>query len=163
MPTTKMKKSFFILAALFLLMLSSCNTGVIIDRSKKIENATWKSDDIQKFSVSITDTTQLYNFFINIRNSADYKYSNIFLFLKTFYPNKMYSVDTIECYLADPTGKWLGKQRGNVIDNRILFRQGIRFRLMGDYSFEFEQAMREPELKGIEDFGIRIDKFEPEK
>jgi len=159
---TKMKK-IPIIVAFFLLIFSSCGSGILIDRNKKIENSVWKSDDIVKFSVNVPDTVQLYNFYIDIRNSSDYKYSNIFLFLKTLYPNGMYSVDTIECMLADNTGKWLGKEHGKIIDNRVLFRQGIRFKLSGNYSFEFEQAMREPELEGIEDFGIRIDKFETEK
>ncbi|HNW88893.1 MAG TPA: gliding motility lipoprotein GldH [Bacteroidales bacterium] len=156
-------KKIPIIVAFFLLIFSSCGSGILIDRNKKIENSVWKSDDIVKFSVNVPDTVQLYNFYIDIRNSSDYKYSNIFLFLKTLYPNGMYSVDTIECMLADNTGKWLGKEHGKIIDNRVLFRQGIRFKLSGNYSFEFEQAMREPELEGIEDFGIRIDKFETEK
>lgn len=161
---TKMKRIHFIAPFfLFLVIISSCGSGVLVDRNKKIENSIWKSGDIVKFSVSVPDTVQLYNFYIDIRNSADYQYSNIFLFLKTLYPNGMYSIDTIECILADNTGKWLGKERGKIIDNRVLFRQGIRFKLSGNYSFEFEQAMREPELAGIEDFGIRIDKFETEK
>jgi len=157
------KKHLIVLLLVFMVILCSCGSGVVIDRNKKIENAVWKSSDILKFSITIADTTQLYNFYINIRNSTDYRYSNIFLFLKTFYPNRMYSVDTIECVLADESGKWMGKERGKIVDNRILFRKGIRFKLTGNYSFEFEQAMREPELKGIEDFGIRIDEFETEK
>lgn len=158
------KNHFFTLAFFFLLLLVvSCNFGVLVDRNKKIPDATWKSSDIIKFSVNIPDTIQVYNFFINIRNSSDYKYSNIFLFLKTFYPNRMFSVDTVECTLADDSGKWLGRQRGKLIDNRILFRQGVRFRQTGTYCFEFEQAMREPELSGIEDVGIRIEKFEAAK
>jgi gliding motility-associated lipoprotein GldH len=162
--TTKMnKKHLIVLLLVFMVLFCSCGSGVVIDRNKKIENAVWKSNDIIKFSIAIADTTQLYNFYINIRNSTDYGYSNIFLFLKTFYPNRMYSVDTIECVLADESGKWMGKERGKMVDNRILFRKGIRFKLTGNYSFEFEQAMREPELKGIEDFGIRIDEFETEK
>ncbi len=161
---TKMKiKHLTVLFFLFLLIFNSCGPGVLVDRNKKIENAVWKSADIIKFSVSIPDTLQLYNIYINIRNSTDYKYSNIFLFLKTFYPNRMYSIDTIECLLADDSGKWLGKERGKMVDNRILFRRGIRFKLSGNYSFEFEQAMRDTDLNGIEDFGIRIEKSEAEK
>ncbi|HOY31947.1 MAG TPA: gliding motility lipoprotein GldH [Bacteroidales bacterium] len=156
-------KHLTVLFFLFLLIFNSCGPGVLVDRNKKIENAVWKSADIIKFSVSIPDTLQLYNIYINIRNSTDYKYSNIFLFLKTFYPNRMYSIDTIECLLADDSGKWLGKERGKMVDNRILFRRGIRFKLSGNYSFEFEQAMRDTDLNGIEDFGIRIEKSEAEK
>jgi len=163
MPTIKLKKLKLLFGIVIIALFNSCSSGVIIDKSKKVENALWNSTDVIKFTVPIADTTQRYNFYINIRNSSDYQYSNIFLFLKTFYPNGMLSVDTIECILADDKGKWMGKERGKLIDNRILFRKGIRFRLAGNYSFEFEQAMREKELKGIEDFGIRIDKFESEK
>lgn len=163
MQTIKLKKLSLLFGIVIIALFNSCSSGVIIDKSKKVENALWNSADVIKFTVPIADTTQRYNFYINIRNSSDYQYSNIFLFLKTFYPNGMLSVDTIECILADDKGKWMGKERGKLIDNRILFRKGIRFRLAGNYSFEFEQAMREKELKGIEDFGIRIDKFESEK
>lgn len=163
MQTIKLKKLSLLFGIVIIALFNSCSSGVIIDKSKKVENALWNSADVIKFTVPIADTTQRYNFYINIRNSSDYQYSNIFLFLKTFYPNGMLSVDTIECILADDKGNWMGKERGKLIDNRILFRKGIRFRLAGNYSFEFEQAMRETELKGIEDFGIRIDKFESEK
>lgn len=162
MPMTDMKK-IYLLIFIFLMILTSCGSGVIIDRNKKIENAVWESTDVVRFTAPVSDTTHLFNFYINIRNSTDYQYSNIFLFMKTFYPNGMFSIDTIECILADDSGKWLGKERGGIIDNRILFRKGIRFKLAGNYSFEFEQAMRDSELKGVEDFGIRIDKFETEK
>jgi len=136
---------------------------VVFDKNKQLENAVWKSSDIVKFTVPLNDSVQPYNFYINIRNSTDYKYSNLYLFIKTFYPSGKISVDTVECYLADNEGKWLGKRSGKVVDNRILFRRAVQFRHTGTYSFEFEQAMRVDELSGIKDFGIRIEKFEREK
>ena len=161
---TRMRnKISFLLVFVILCSLYACNSNVLFDKNKQIENAIWKSSDVVKFTVPITDTTQGYNFFINIRNSSEYQYSNIFLFIKTFYPNGKISIDTVECYLADKEGKWLGKRSGKLVDNRILFRRAVQFRQKGTYSFEFEQAMRVEELKGIEDFGIRIEKFETKK
>lgn len=151
---------FFIL---LLTLLAACNQGAIFDTSKEIEGGVWKSSDIVKFSVPITDTLQPCNFYINVRNSTQYPFSNLFLFIKTFYPNGKISVDTVECYLADTEGKWLGNRSGSRVDNRIMFRKAFRFRMLGTYSFEFEQAMRTEELSGIENFGIRIEKFETEK
>ncbi len=155
-------KNKVILCILFIILctLYACNSNVIFEKNKQIENAVWKSADVIKFTVPLTDSVQACNFIINIRNSSEYQYSNIFLFIKTFYPNGKISIDTVECYLADKEGKWLGKRSGKIIDNRILFRRAVQFRQKGTYSFEFEQAMRVDELKGIEDFGIRIEKFE---
>jgi gliding motility-associated lipoprotein GldH len=146
-----------------LAFLSACSSDAIFDNSKEISEGNWKSSDIVKFSVPITDTLQPCNFYINVRNSTDYPYSNLYLFIKTFYPNGKISVDTVECYLADAEGKWLGNRSGGRVDNRIMFRKAFRFRMLGTYSFEFEQAMRTDELRGIENFGIRIEKFETEK
>ena len=161
---TDMKnKANILIFLVFLCTLYACNSNVIFDKNKQIENAVWKSSDVIKFTVPLTDSVQACNFFINIRNSAEYQYSNIFLFIKTFYPNGKISIDTVECYLADKEGKWLGKRSGKVIDNRILFRRAVQFRQKGTYSFEFEQAMRVDELRGVEDFGIRIEKFETKK
>ena len=62
----------------------------------------------------------------------------------------------MECILAEPSGKWLGKGISNVRDCQVLLRRGLRFPQKGNYVFEFEQAMREKELAGIMDIGLRI-------
>jgi gliding motility-associated lipoprotein GldH len=46
----------------------------------------------------------------------------------------------------------------NIKFNRFLFQKGIRFPQQGQYIFEFEQAMRNPDLKGISDIGMRLEK-----
>ena len=98
-----------------------------------------------------------------MRNTTDYPYSNLYVFLKTFYPKGQISVDTLECFLAEADGKWLGKRRGSMVDHRILLQRTFRFVQSGTYSFEFEQAMRVNPLPGIRNFGIRIEKVKPEK
>lgn len=163
MPMNKIKITRFFFGYLIIMFfLNACNTGVVIDKFKKIENGTWRSSDIVRFSVPVEDTLQMYDFYINIRNTNDYAFSNLYVFMKTFYPDGKISADTLEFFLADPQGKWLGSGSGKLIDNRILFSKNIRFPMAGIYSFEFEQAMREEELKGIENFGIRIEKSQKE-
>ena len=138
--------------------LYSCDSSMVFEKNKEIGKEGWAKGDIAKFNAEIPDATLPYNFYINIRNSNDYSYSNIFLFVKTLYPDGKISVDTVECYLADLDGKWLGKASGRYVDNRILFKKNVKFPASGMYSFEFEQAMRTEKLEGIEDFGIRIEK-----
>lgn len=155
---------FRIIFGLLLLisLLPACTEGVIFDSSKELPEGVWKSTDIVKFAVPISDTLQPVNFYFNVRNKNDYAFSNLFLFMKTFYPNGKISIDTIECFLAGNDGRWLGRSRNGRVDNRILFRKAIKFPMKGNYSFEFEQAMRTEELSGIQNFGIRIEKFEKE-
>lgn len=150
-----------ILAALpLLLALPSCDRNMVFEEYRTVEGTTWNSQDIMKFNVSITDVKPVYNFYINVRVGSDYRFANLFLFMKTLYPAGKVSVDTVECFLADVDGRWLGERSGSSIDNRILMRKNLKFNEPGLYSFEFEQAMRDTALQNIEDFGIRIEKAE---
>lgn len=155
-------KSLIVIGAT-LLLLTACSGDVIFDKSKEIGGDAWNSSDVVKFTVPVTDTLAWYNFYITVRNTTDYPYSNLYVFLKTFYPKGQISVDTLECFLAEADGNWLGKRRGSMVDHRILLQRTFRFVQSGTYSFEFEQAMRVNPLPGIRNFGIRIEKVKPEK
>lgn len=146
-----MQSGFFIL-----LIMASCSSGVIFDNTKSIKDDVWKSDQIIRFDVLIQDTVNVYKFYLNLRHTTGYRYANIFLFINSTFPDGKQARDTVECILADPSGKWLGKGIRNIRDNQVLLRRGLRFPQKGNYIFEFEQAMREPELKGIMDLGLRI-------
>jgi gliding motility-associated lipoprotein GldH len=139
---------------------SSCDRNMVFDNNKTLADAGWNSSDIVKFNVPIADTAVPYNFYLNIRVTTEYKFANLFLYMKTLYPNGQISIDTIECFLADIDGRWLGSRSGKIIDNRILFRKNMKYPLFGTYSFEFEQAMRDSVLTNVENFGIRIEKAE---
>ncbi len=143
--------------AFFLLFLvSSCNNQAYFDKTKDIGNS-WKAQEKVSFVVEITDSIKAFDFYINIRNTVDYRYSNVFVFLKTNFPDGRYSIDTINIWLADPQGNWLGKGFGKYRDNSVLFKHDGRFPMKGKYRFEFEQAMREESLVGLSALGIRIE------
>ena len=110
------------------------------------------------FRIKISDTHARYNMFINVRNKEDYSFSNLYLFMQMTFPDGRITRDTIECYLADYDGKWLGTGLTGTKFNRILFQKAAVFPMKGDYLFTFEQAMRTKELKGITDIGIRLEK-----
>jgi len=136
----------------------ACGNVVLVDRTVEFEEKSWdvKSEFNTKFEV--TDTVSNYNFFVTMRNTDEYPYQNIFVFLKTEFPNGKSKLDTINCPLADARGKWLGKGFGGVYDNRVLYMAQKRFPLTGSYSINIEHAMRDEELSGILDVGVRIEK-----
>lgn len=153
-----MKGRIVIIAFVMLSLLTACGSGVIFDEKYTYKEALWNSDDIAKFDVPVEDSTELFNFYILIRNTTEYPWANLQLFLKTLFPDNTMAVDTIECFLAAPDGKWLGKGKGFIRDNKILLHRNVRFFQKGLYSFEFKQAMRQDPLPGIESIGLRIEK-----
>jgi len=151
--------SFFFLV--FLLILFSCDSKRFYEENKTLPEGVWKRNGKVAFEVPVTDTAAAYDLFLNVRNSGDYPYSNLYFFIHTRFPDGRIAHDTVECQLAGYDGKWLGSGIGSVKFNRFLFQKGVFFRIPGKYIFELEQAMRETELKGIRDVGIRIEKQKP--
>jgi gliding motility-associated lipoprotein GldH len=143
----------------FLLFLSSCDSKRVYEKNKEITDAQWNYLKKIKFDdVVINDVASTYNVYINLRNSVDYRYRNIYFFLDIKFPDNNITRDTVECIIADEKGKWLGKGMGKIKDCRILFLRNVKFPSAGTYIFSFEQGMREDVLEGITDVGIRIEK-----
>jgi gliding motility-associated lipoprotein GldH len=156
-----MKKSGFftnrlIILPLLVVLMTSCGSGVVYDNTKSFDGDVWKSDQIIRFDVNLKDTVSIHSFYLSLRHKTTYRFANLFLFIHTTYPNGKEARDTVECILAEPSGKWLGKGITNIRDYQVLLRRGLRFPQTGTYVFELEQAMREPELEGVMDIGLRI-------
>jgi len=137
--------------------MASCTTDSYNKRIV-IPEAEWLQENRIAFDVDINDTISSYVFGIGLRHLENYRYSNLFVFLHTRMPNGNITHDTIECTLATPEGRWLGKSSGSMRDMVIPLNDNLRFPLTGSYHFEIEQAMREPVLKGISDIGFFIEK-----
>ncbi|MHC1703713.1 MAG: gliding motility lipoprotein GldH [Tenuifilaceae bacterium] len=149
-------KIIIIIISLFL--AASCDRNGVFEKNIDTENNIWNIADIAKFEVTIADTISYQNIFINIRNTTDYPNSNLYLFIKTVAPSGASQLDTLEYFVSDEYGKWLGKGFGQLRDNRFPYKQNIRFSSKGNYQFEVQQAMRTDQLKGIASIGLRIEK-----
>lgn len=148
----------FLLFVGILFSIASCDPSRVFEENKKLDNNNWDKDNALTFLVSINDTIQNFNVYINVRNAGFFNFSNLYLFIKTYFPNGQIVRDTLECMLASPDGQWLGDGMGDIWDNRILFKDNVRFPITGEYRFELIQAMRINPLPGIMDAGIRIEK-----
>lgn len=160
--TRHKKRIFSFYTAVFLLatLLSSCDKNRIFEDNTTIPESGWDSSNVATFSVDIKDPSTPANFYINVRNADGYPYSNLYLFVKTKFPNGKHSTDTLECVLADENGKWLGKGIGDIYDNRIPFKRNVHFPEPGTYTFEIRHGMRIQSVPLIMDVGLRIEKAE---
>jgi gliding motility-associated lipoprotein GldH len=143
---------FLVLALAFL----SCENNTVIDKYERIPNAKWKNDEPVTIIADLAEPKAIYDIFFQVRNTTDYSFSNLFLFITTTMPDASKTRDTVECYLADPEGNWVGKGFGKIKESRWLMRKGMMIRKPGLYKFEIEQAMRVEELEGITDVGLKI-------
>ena len=138
--------------------LAACDGSVYYDESRSVNEHGWLPQDTLTFDVDVDDTVHLFNFLVEVRNSVEYPYSNTFLFINTTFPDGSVAYDTMECPLADPEGRWLGKRTGRYVDARYRLRGGsARFPMTGHYRFAVTNGMRDSAISGIKDIGLRVE------
>ncbi len=167
---TRLRKSILGIVFLgFCALANSCmDKNYVFDQNVEIPNAKWVASDKAILKLNVSDTVSQHNFYINVRNTEAYPYRNLYVFVKTIFPNQKVKKDTVGIILADNTGKWLGSGSGFLsssqhLSNTILYQYNKRFPIPGEYRFEIEQAMRTDTLVGIQNIGLKIDKIEPNK
>ena len=138
------------------LMLTGCADEALLNQSQEMKKGEWVFDQPVKLGLDLSDTLNNYAYFIQLRHGGEYKYRNLIVYFKTFYPNNTYKVDTIDCPLAEPNGRWLGSGLGDILDNQILFKINQKFPLGGVYNFEIQHAMRSDTVHEIYDMGLLI-------
>jgi len=156
----KNKQFLLLIFLLSILSLVSCDKNRVFETNIEMPSYIWNKDSVLIFHVDIIDTISSNNMYLNVRNTSQYAYQNLFVFLQTTSPAGLSLKDTLECYLADDRGKWLGDGWGDIYDNRFLYKRNVRFPVSGIYTFKLVQGMRANELKYITDVGIRIEKVE---
>lgn len=143
-----------------ILALSSCkDPKAVLDQNTEIVNRNWSYVNKIKYDVTIDDTTIAYNICLNLRVTADYKYSNLFTLIgegKSGTAKLHYT--RYEFKLANPDGEWLGQGSGNLYSYQIPFKTNYHFPTKGTYHFEIEQNMRNNPLHEVSDVGLRIEK-----
>jgi gliding motility-associated lipoprotein GldH len=120
---------------------------------------TWKLADISTFKVPITDTINSNNVIFTIRSGSSFPFRNIYLFVTTTSPDGRNVNDTLQYNLADEKGNWYGKGFGDIHELNLPYKSNVYFPLKGIYEFKIQHGMRIEYLKGVYDFGLRIEKI----
>ena len=146
----------FIIASL----LVSCSGNDIYFQYHEVAAEGWNMDSTFIYDVNVADSSASYNVYINVRNRGEYPHQNLWLFVKKISQDSVVVTDTINFYLADQRGKWLGSGIGSVFEMPVLYQQGVRYPTAGKYRYELSQGMRDSILIGINDVGLRIEKVD---
>ena len=152
----KMHKLKYLTLILTAIIASACTENVVFQASKSMPKGIWVKDNIVNFNFEWADTTGSYDVVIDIRNQNNYPFQNFWLFANLYNPDGEVYRDTLNCVLADNSGRWIGEGMGSVHHLPVSFIQDARFQKSGKYRLELIQGMRTDSLKGISDIGIRI-------
>lgn len=161
-----MRNNLWYLFIILILGFSSCDSSQVFDEYKTVPDS-WHKDNTITFSISPPDTLKPYNLFINVRNTSNFKYSNLYLIVEMNFPNGKVTKDTLEYLMAKPNGEFLGTGFSDVKENKLWYKEAVVFYENGEYKVNIQHAMREngsikgiENLEGITDVGFRIEKVQ---
>lgn len=158
-----MMRNLFV-AVVMGVICSACDSNTVWSDTQSIAG-TWDKQEAVIFTVPSLDSLKNYNVFINLRNTNDYPFNNLFLIAAIEFPHGKTITDTLEYKMAYPNGEWMGEGIGSVKENKLLLRENIQFSEFGNYNIILTQAVRNngetegvSQLPGITDVGISIEK-----
>ena len=133
------------------LALSSCRNDIVYSRFSSVPSEKWHMDSVMCFDYTIADAQPGYRMLVYVRHTERYPYQNMWLFV-----GDSLHRDTIEFYLADDRGQWLGDKHHGFIEMPVLIEEHLQFPDTGRYSLSIGHAMRDTLLRGITDVGLEI-------
>ena len=148
-----------------LLMAVGCQqTDRLLDQNEVFDNQIWEQDRLVTFEVEIADTVNSFDFNLNLRNSMNYPFRNLyFLYSIKDQNGNLVLSNQEQLMLFSKSGKPLGASSGILgIDfgdeyyssNKFLTHQ---FKKAGKYTVSVSQNMRgQQELNGVMLVGVKI-------
>lgn len=148
-----MKRNILIL--IVSLLLVGCQGDIVYTVFKSLPNVGWEADSSLCYQPVITDSVADYQMLITIRHTDVYPYQNLWLFVDIEQDSLLLTRDTIECYMANERGEWLGGGL-TVHELPLLYSENYQFSNSGEYQISITQGMREDTLVGIKEVGVKI-------
>jgi gliding motility-associated lipoprotein GldH len=122
----------------------------------------WDVQQRPTFTFSIADTAARYDVYFNVRNASGYGFYNLYIKHTLTGPTGHLVGPALlhQLVLMNPkTGEPLGSGAGDIFDHEFLALRKVHFPRPGAYKLTLEQYMRQNQLPGIMDVGIRVQKL----
>lgn len=153
----KSRTSILIVLAITLM---GCGPERVYEAYQDLPDSGWNVDNKLRFEMQVEDTINPHQIQLHFRHDEAYAYRNLYLFVTVLFPDQKALRDTINILMADPGGRWYGDGVGAVKHVAVILRDQIQLPMKGNYIFEFEQAMREEDLKGLNELGLEVIRLE---
>ena len=148
-------------------LLAACDPNRIYEENVELKSPSgspyvWDVQQRPAFTFNIADTTARYDVYFNVRNASGYSFYNLYIKHTLTGPTgRLVGVPLLhQLVLMDPkTGEPLGSGAGDIFDHEFLALRRIHFPRPGAYKLTLEQYMRQNQLPGIMDVGIRVQKL----
>lgn len=142
-----------------LIVLNACDNERIYEENKEFSDHFWAADSTLDFKIAFENPDSVYTLFVNIRNTNNYEFHNIFLKYLLISENQDTIKDELqEFYLFDPkTGQPYGAGLGDIYDHRMPMIENLKVPAAGTYHLLMRQYMRRDSLNELLSAGFRLE------
>ena len=142
-----------LLSSLLVIGLGGCRTDIVYSAFGDIDMAGWDKGSVCRFEYPIADTVATYQILLYVRQTEVYPYQNMWLFVG--HDGRQ---DTIEFYLANDRGEWLGNGKNGLIEMPVLYEEAYHY-TKGEHTITLQHGMREEALRGVVSVGVEVVKL----
>lgn len=136
-------------------LLFSCGEQPLYEKVYSFTDRSWTLDQKPEFKLEVVDTTTVYDITLTLRTTTDYKYSNLWIFLKTTLPDGQSERKPFQIRIANEDGSWVGRKTGSVVETSLDF-PARKLPMKGEYAFTVEQAITQSSIDEVLDIGLRV-------
>lgn len=156
-----MLKKNRILIGLIAVLLTACGEQPYYEKVVAFEGREWHQNVKPSYSFEVKDVNKEYDFTLSLRTSTEYKYSNLWVFMKTITPDGTVAREPFEIKITDATGAWIGEKSGSVVTTPLTFRSR-KLPKKGKYTFTIEQGITQTKVTNVHDLTFRVDESKKE-
>ena len=139
-----------------MLFLSACGETPFYEKAFSFENREWKQDVKLSYEVDFKDVEKEYDFTLSLRTSTDYRYNNVWVFMKTETPDGTTAREPFEIKITNPDGSWIGEKSGSMVTTSLYFKRR-KMPVKGKYTFTLEQGITDSMIDEVHDLTLIID------
>lgn len=138
---------------------TACNDHIVYHSYQTLPVEGWKKNDTLFFQIPVTDSVPTtFRLFAEARNKSDFPYRDLYLFInQNLLDSTVWKTDTVTIHIADSTGRWLGSGWSNIYQSET-FIKSVRSLHSGNRFIKITSGMKDENLSGLNDIGIRIEK-----
>lgn len=154
-----MKLNYFFYTVLGLLAFSACGESYFYETTQTIPGGVWMYRDTLNYRFEIADTSARYNLYVAFAHADTFPHQNLYLKLKTQFPDGRRVSDVKSFDLFTGSGTPNGNCSGGKCQVQLNLKQKTRFPQPGQYTLTLEQYMRRDSIRGVESVGLAIEKI----
>ena len=151
-------QSLYLVGIILFVLLTSCKPNEVYYKFEPIPQSNWNKNNVICFDIDSVpvNVNSRYYVSIEIAHNLNYPYKNLWLSINYLEQDSVLWEESLECFLSDDSGKWLGSGNGPTRQLSVLYKTNFVLDTAKHSRICIRHAMQDVHLNGIEKIGVKV-------